>query len=54
MDVNIDAKLAHLMNLRQKWIDEGFPKGLRSELIKELKSFSAELEIHKKLVETRS
>ena len=52
MDVNIDAKLAHLMNLRQKWIDEGFPKGLRSELIKELKSFSAELEIHKKLVES--
>ena len=54
MDVNaiIDEKMALVMNLRQKWIDEGFPQGLRDELKKELKSSPAELEIHKKLVES--
>ena len=52
MDMNaIDARMASLMNLRQEWIDKGFPADSRNELKKELKSFPAELEIHKKFVE---
>ena len=47
----IDARMASLMNLRQKWIDKGFPADSRNELKSELKSAPAELEIHKKLVE---
>ena len=53
MDMNaIDAKMASLMNLRQEWIDKGFPADSRNELKSELKSSPAELEIHKKLVES--